>query len=258
MIFGRAMRSKIPRPGKPEELGLAERTRRCLEEGFKATVLAVQFVVEEGDLLSIGKPHAIHRQALFVASGEPSVDNMDDPVNATATQQQAESASSTPQRELREIAQRAGLSKGQLGKILVQCRTDACRLQDVYRAAGGYLEKLGLTGGRAMQYLIKCLAENPGRDWTWEARRGAQEAARAAEAAAEDHAHRAAVDRLLEAGSSGVLIESPRTGLPVILVATGQAELVEVFDAQRRYLGVNQIRSWIESLNANGESRKAA
>ncbi len=106
--------------------------------------------------------------------------------------------------ELEVIRRRLGVTKGQLGKLALICKSQKCLLQDVYRSVCPRLEAKGLMGRAAFLYLQGCLRDNPGRNWSWEARRDAREAEDAAMRAAEKAARAELLQRLYTAGVAGI------------------------------------------------------
>lgn len=157
----------------------------------------------------------------------------------------------TPGAELRLIADSLALTKGQLGKVLEECKERGCRLQDVYSSARDALQKNELRGGRAVAYILACLAENPGRDWTAKARRDSQKAELQAEQAA-DAAQVATARALLEAaGFAGVQVASPRSGKPVLLRPDPHgwsSGLVELLDPRGHRIGSAPLRDFVPAL----------
>lgn len=169
----------------------------------------------------------------------------------------------TPAAELRQIAIELGLSKPQLGKVLLACKGSGCRLQDVHSTVRVALQKNELRGERAVAYLRRCLSENPGRDWTAKARREVQAAELQAEQTAEA-AQVAAARALLEAaGAAGVSIPSPRTGKPIIVRSHRydlSSRLVELIDPAGRDSWRNaQLSEFVQALvsTAHLEGRSA-
>lgn len=165
--------------------------------------------------------------------------------------------------ELRQIAIELGLSKPQLGKVLAACKGSGCRLQDLYSTVRGALQKNELRGGRAVAYLLACLEENTGRDWTAKAAREAQQAELQAEQTAEA-AQVAAARALLEAaGAAGVEVNAPRSGKPVLLRPDPHgwpSGLVELLDpAGRGSLGIARLSDFLLALvpTAHLEGRAA-
>ena len=106
--------------------------------------------------------------------------------------------------ELEAIRADLGISSGQLGKLAGICKDQNCRLQDVYRAVGPHAQGKGLQGQEAFLYFKKSLLQNPGRDWTYEARRDAARKAQAGEATQADVARQRFLDLLAKAGSAGL------------------------------------------------------
>jgi hypothetical protein len=100
------------------------------------------------------------------------------------------------------------MTKGQLGKLASTCKSQHCRLQDAHRALAPHIEAKGLQGQQAFLYFKKCLLQNPGRDWTYEARRDAERQAQAAEATQADVARQRFLDRLEKAGSAGLPVSN--------------------------------------------------
>ena len=162
-----------------------------------------------------------------------------------------ETRADTAAAELQLIASELGLSQGQLGKVLGECKERGCRLQDVNSTVRHALIAQGLTGGKAVAYLLACLAENPGRDWTSKARREAQEAEQQAWQGAEAAQVAAARARLEAAGAAGVSVSSPRSGRPVILRPDPHgwgSGLVELLDSGGRRLGSAPLRNFVQAL----------
>ena len=106
----------------------------------------------------------------------------------------------------------------------------------------GYIQ-----GNQAVAYLKKCILENPGRDWKWEARRDAEQSA---EQASNLNANQA-FERFMEEIRRGETISvlSPHTGEPLILRQRVEApEFVNVLDAQHEVLGSLPVRRAFDQL----------
>lgn len=114
----------------------------------------------------------------------------------------------TPGQELEAIRDALGLSSSQLGNLAAICKSNNCRLQDVHRVLTPHIQAKGLRGQQAFLYFKKCLAQNPGRDWTYEARRDAQRQAQAEQATQADVARQRFLDRLAKAGSAGLPVSN--------------------------------------------------
>ena len=110
--------------------------------------------------------------------------------------------------ELEAIRVELKLSKGQIGQLAAICKSQNCLLQDVHRAVGPHLRSKGLKGQDAFLYFKKCLVQNPGRDWTWEARRDAERKAEAEQASQESVARQRFIDRLALAGAGGLPVSN--------------------------------------------------
>lgn len=124
-----------------------------------------------------------------------------DPVDNSDPEPQAQAGKAE---ELEAIRRRLGMTKGQIGKLASICKAQKCKLQDVHRSVCPHLEAKGLMGRAAFLYLQGCLRDNPGRNWSWEARRDAREAEDAAMRAAEKAARAELVQRLYTAGAAGI------------------------------------------------------
>lgn len=110
--------------------------------------------------------------------------------------------------ELEAIRAELAVTNGQLGKLTSICRDQNCLLQDVHRAVGPHLRSKGLKGRDAFLYFKKCLLQNPGRDWAWEARRDAEHKAQAEQTAQVDSARERFIDRLALAGAGGLPVSN--------------------------------------------------
>lgn len=154
--------------------------------------------------------------------------------------------------ELRQIAGDLGLTKGQLGKVLVACKSRGCRLQDLHSTLSDALQKNGLRGNKAVAYILTCLAENPSRDWAAKTRRETQEAKQQAELAAEAGQVAAARALLEAAGAAGVSVSSPRSGKRVTLRPDPHGWsgglLVELLDEHGRRIGAAPVRDFVQAL----------
>jgi hypothetical protein len=137
------------------------------------------------------------------------------------------------------------LSKGQLGHIMKICKKNNFQLQDVYNSVGKYME--GIFGNQAVAYLSKCISENPGRDWTWEARRDAQDSAEQASRQSENRAFKRFMNQIRCGESVGV--RSKKTGEPLILRERVEApEFVVVLDLQGQFKGSLPARTAFETF----------
>lgn len=135
------------------------------------------------------------------------------------------------------------LSKGQLGHIMNLCKQKNCQLQDVYQSIGKYME--GIFGNQAVAYISKCISENHGRDWTWEARRDAEQSAEHASVQRENQAFGQFMEQIHAGGS--VSVRSQQTGEPLILKQRAEApEFVVVLGAQSEFKGSLPIRKAFE------------
>lgn len=153
----------------------------------------------------------------------------------------------SPGRALHTIANETGMTKGQLGVVLRLCKTQNCMLQDVYGAVGSYLHALQLRGGRAFMYLQSCLVQNPGRDWTWEARRDAQKSAELASHQSENQAFERFMNQIR--GGESVPVRSRKTGEPLILRQRAEApEFVVILGAQSQFKGSLPVRKAFETF----------
>jgi len=110
----------------------------------------------------------------------------------------------TPTAELDLIRSGLGLSKGQLGKLAAICKAQKCKLQDVHGAIAPYLQAKGLNGQQAFLYCKRCILENPGRDWAYEARRRAAEAEGVSTREAEKRGRAELLRRLSSSGTEGI------------------------------------------------------
>ncbi|MHB0921662.1 MAG: hypothetical protein ACYC22_11950 [Thiomonas delicata] len=137
------------------------------------------------------------------------------------------------------------LSKGQLGHIMKICKKNNCQLQDVYNSVGKYME--GIFGNQAVAYFSKCVRENPGRDWTWEARRDAQDSAEQASSQSANQAFERFMDQIRSGESISVL--SPKTGEPLNLKQRAEApEFVVILGAQSQFKGSLPVRKAFETF----------
>lgn len=131
------------------------------------------------------------------------------------------------------------LSKGQLGHIMNLCKEKNCQLQDVYDSVGKYMGQI--QGNQAVAYIKKCISENPGRDWTWEARRGAEQSAEQASERSANQAFERFMDKI-QAGES-VSVRSPTTGAPLSLMRRAEApEFVVILGPDNLVKGSIPIR----------------
>lgn len=113
--------------------------------------------------------------------------------------------------EIREAREALGLSPGQLGKLANLCKSNNCRLQDVHRALAPHIRAKALRGQQAFLYVKKCLLQNPGRDWTFEARRDAEREAQseqAEQATQAELARQKFADRLAQAAAAGIAVSN--------------------------------------------------
>lgn len=182
-------------------------------------------------------PKTLEAEERSAPTAPAPVDNQDKPLKKPVS----------PGRELHTIANETGMSKGQLGVVLSLCKAQKCKLQDVYGAVGGYLHALQLQGGRAFMYLQSCLVQNPGRDWTWEARRDAEQSA---EQASERNANQA-FERFMGKirGGETVPVRSPQTGEPLILKQRAEApEFVVILGSQSQFKGSLPVRKAFETF----------
>ena len=156
-----------------------------------------------------------------------------------------------PAAELLQIARELAFSKSQLGAVLVACKKRGCRLQDVYSTVRDALRAHELRGDKAVAYLLACLAENPGRDWTAKPRRDAQKADQQAHLDAEA-AQIAEARALLEAaGAAGVSVSSHRSGKRVTLRPDPHgwgSGLVELLDSRGHRIGSAPVRDFVQAL----------
>ncbi|NNM65470.1 MAG: hypothetical protein HKL99_12815 [Burkholderiales bacterium] len=162
-----------------------------------------------------------------------------------------ETRADTAGAELRLIADELGLSKPQLGKVLIACKERGCQLQDLHTSVRDAVLAHGLRADKAVAYLLACMTENPGRDWTAKARREAQESELQAEQAAEAGQVAAARARLEAAGAGGVSVSSPRSGRAVTLRPDPHgwdSGLVEVLDPQGHRIGSAPLRNFVQAL----------
>ncbi len=170
------------------------------------------------------------------------------PVDNHKPKPQVVTPSVSPGRELHAIASATGMTKGQLGHVLTLCKAQECRLQDVYRAVGRYLHKLQLQGGRAFMYLKSCIESNPGRDWTWEARRDAQK--RKEDALVDQE--RQAFSRFMEKIQRGepLQVKSVRTGETLTLRQRDEApEFLLVLGEHGQIMGTMPARRAFETYS---------
>lgn len=110
--------------------------------------------------------------------------------------------------ELEAIRVELGISSGQLGKLATICKDQNCKLQDVHNVLAPHLLAKGLRGQQAFLYVKKCLVQNPGRDWTYEARRDAQRQGQAEQATQADLARQNFTNRLAQAGNTGLPVSN--------------------------------------------------
>ncbi|WP_231836416.1 hypothetical protein [Thiomonas arsenitoxydans] len=157
-----------------------------------------------------------------------------------------------PVDELRQIAGDLGLSKGQLGTVLRACKAQGCRLQDLYSTLCNSLQKNELRGGKAVAYILACLAENPRHDWAAKTRRETQEAKQHAEQTAEATKVAAARALLEAAGAAGVEVTAPRSGKQVLVRPDPhgwQSGLVQLLDPRGRgSLGIAPLADFLLAL----------
>ncbi len=158
-----------------------------------------------------------------------------------------------PGNELEAMRVSLGMSKAQLGTILTACKAAGSRFQDVYQSVGTHLDKQGLQGTKALAYLLSCVRENPGRDWTYRQRRDAELEAQAATIKAEDLALASALQRLADAGSVGVEV-TRKNGSSGRLVSAGSG-LVEVRDESGKSLGLAPVHRVLADFPHLGESQ---
>lgn len=110
--------------------------------------------------------------------------------------------------ELNDVAGSLGLTKGQLGNLANICKSQSCRLQDAHRVLDPHIKAKALQGQQAFLYVKKCLLDNPTRDWTYEARRAAEQQAQATAATQADVARQKFTDRLAQAGGEGIAVRN--------------------------------------------------
>jgi hypothetical protein len=148
-------------------------------------------------------------------------------------------------KQLFNIQNQLKLSKGQLGHILNLCKEKNCQLQDVYSAVCKYMGDI--QGNQAVAYLKKCVLENPGRDWTWEARRDAQDSAEQASSQSSNQAFERFMDQIR--GGESVPVRSRKTGEPLILRQRAEApEFVVILGAQSQFKGSLPVRMAFDQL----------
>ncbi|OIQ93533.1 hypothetical protein GALL_244930 [mine drainage metagenome] len=137
------------------------------------------------------------------------------------------------------------LSKGQFGHILNLCKAKNCQLQDVYSAVCKYMDDI--QGNQAVAYLKKCILENPGRDWTWEARRDAQDSAEQASSQSANQAFERFMNQIR--GGESVPVRSRKTGEPLILKQRSEApEFVVVLGLQGEFKASLPVRMAFDQL----------
>lgn len=147
--------------------------------------------------------------------------------------------------ELEEIGDALGLAKGQLGKLAGICMGQNCKLQDAHRSLAPHIKSKGLQGQQAFLYFKKCLLQNPGRDWTWEARRNVELEAQAEQATQADKARQRFIDRLAQAGDEGIAV---RNGGRIFQAPP--EENPEVFLTYQKPDGTSFLSRIIDFLNA--------
>lgn len=152
-------------------------------------------------------------------------------------------------KQLYLIQDQLKLSKGQLGAVLSHCKAQKCKLQDVYQSVGKYMD--GIFGNQAVAYLKKCIQENPGRDWTWEARRDAEQSADQASKANANQAFERFMEKIRAGGS--VSVRSQQTGEPLILKQRPEApEFVFVLGSQSQFKGSLPVRMAFDQFISPG------
>jgi hypothetical protein len=179
------------------------------------------------------KPEVIHKNC---AGAQAPVDNPD--------QERA-----SRKKQLYLIQAQLQWTKGQLGHIINFCKEKNCQLQDVFDSVGKYME--GVSGNRAVAYLKKCILENPGRDWTWEARRDAAREAFVESVQREDRAFEQFTRQICS--NAAVAVQSPKTGERLTLRQRAEApEFVNVLDAQHEVLGSLPVRMAFDQFISPG------
>jgi len=179
-----------------------------------------------------------------IEAKERSAPAAQDPVDNQVDQQPRQLS---PGRALHTIASETGMTKGQLGAVLSHCKAQKCKLQDVYSAVGSYLHALQLRGGRAFLYLQSCVVQNPGRDWSWEARRDAEQSAEQASKSNATQAFERFMGKIL--GGELIPVRSPKTGEPLFLEQRIEApEFVVVLGAERQFKGSLPVRMAFETF----------
>ncbi|CAZ88727.1 hypothetical protein [Thiomonas arsenitoxydans] len=151
----------------------------------------------------------------------------------------------TPGDELEAIKDALNLSSGQLGKLAGICKGQNCKLQDAHRSLAPHIKSKGLQGQQAFLYFKKCLLQNPGRDWTWEARRNVELEAQAEQATQADKARQRFIDRLAQAGDEGIAV---RNGGRIFQAPP--EENPEVFLTYQKPDGTSFLSRIIDFLNA--------
>ncbi|MDE2268585.1 MAG: hypothetical protein KGL33_06175 [Betaproteobacteria bacterium] len=142
-------------------------------------------------------------------------------------------------KQLYMIQDQLKLSKSQLGHILSLCKEKNCQLQEVYQAVGKYMG--GIFGNQAIAYLKKCISENPGRDWSWEARRDAEQSDEQASKSNATQAFERFMGKIRGGGT--ISVRSPKTGEPLFLEQRIEApEFVVVLGAERQFKGSLPVR----------------
>ncbi len=173
--------------GAPKEI-----SDRVPDFGTRMLIQSPNRVPKSGTEPKKGTSHKTQRTGL-------SAGPVDNPDQADPEPQEHDN-----QGELEAIREALGLSSGQLGKLTNICNSHNCRMQDVHRALGPHIKAKCLQGQQAFLYFQRCLLQNPGRDWIWEARRDAQRQAQAEQATEADAARQRFIDRLAQAGNAGL------------------------------------------------------
>ena len=104
-----------------------------------------------------------------------------------------------------------------------------------------------ILGNQAVAYLKKCINENPGRDWTWEARRDAAREVFDESVQREGSAFEQFMRQICS--NAAVAVQSPKTGECLTLRQRAEApEFVNVLNAQHEVLGSLPARKAFETF----------
>ena len=154
---------------------------------------------------------------------------------------------STHQEELQAVAQHAALEPTQLLALLGACSEAGCRAQDLHRVCARHLDRHQLRGRGALSYLLAALRRSPGRDWTWEARRDAEQSAEQASERSANQAFERFMGKIR--GGETVPVRSPQTGEPLILKQRAEApEFVVILGSQGEFKASLPIRMAFDQL----------